>query len=203
MKLLLKSALLLLIVPGAAGLFPARLQAQTAGQASQTSQTQEKQFLSGGRVEMQLEGGDYEVLPAADDRIRVTLKGNTGGVKVAVNTNGTHADVTVKDTPHNDFHATIEVPATCDLRIRLTAGNLTTGAIKGNKNIESNAGNAEITTGDPKDYARVDASVHVGNLNAESFEASKNGFFRSFKWSGQGKYTLHASLGAGNLTLHK
>jgi len=202
LKLLLKSALLLLVVPGAASLFPARLQAQTSP-ASQASQTQEKQFLSGGRIEMQLEGGDYEVRPAADDRIRVTLRGNTGGVKVTVNTNGTHADVTVKDTPHNDFHAIIEVPATSDLRIRLTAGNLITGAIKGDKDIESNAGNAAITTGDPKDYARVDASVHVGNLNAESFEASKNGFFRSFKWSGQGKYTLHASLGAGNLTLHK
>lgn len=197
MKLLLKSALWLLVVPGAAGLFPARLPAQTTAQAT------EKQFLSGGRIEMQLEGGDYEVRPAADNRIRVTLRGNVGNAKVAVNTNGTHADVTIKDTPHNDFHATIEVPATSDLRIRLTGGNLLTGAIKGNKDIESQGGNAEITTGDPKDYARVDASVHVGNLDAAPFEKSKGGFFRSFKWSGPGKYTLHASLGAGNLELKR
>ena len=163
----------------------------------------EKPFVSGGRIDMQLEGGDYEVRPGAGNTIRVTLSGNTGNAKVAVNTNGTHADIQIKDTPHNNFHATIEVPATSDLRIRLTAGNLTTGSIRGSKDIESNAGNMEITVGDPNDYFKADGSVRVGNLDAAPFDTSKGGFFRSFKWSGHGKYQFHAQVGAGNLSLRR
>ena len=163
----------------------------------------EKAFISGGRIDMHFEGGDYEVKPSATNRIRVTLSGNIGNTRVALNTNGTHADVSVTDTPHNNFHAVIEVPATADLRIRLTAGNLVTGAIRGNKDIESHAGNAEITVGEPKDYFKVDASVNAGNIDAGVFGSSTGGLFRSFKWSGPGKFLIHAHLGAGNLTLQK
>ncbi|HWX55838.1 MAG TPA: hypothetical protein VN176_14715 [Verrucomicrobiae bacterium] len=163
----------------------------------------EKPFVSGGRIEMTLEGGDYEVRPGADNRVRVTLSGNIGSAKAAVNTNGTHADIEVTNTPHNNFHAIIEVPEVSDLRIRLTAGNLVTGAIKGNKDIQSNAGNAEITVGDPSQYASVDASVRAGNIDADVFGSSTSGLFRSFKWQGKGKYAVRARLGAGNLGFHK
>ncbi|HJX83640.1 MAG TPA: hypothetical protein VJ723_04780 [Candidatus Angelobacter sp.] len=163
----------------------------------------EKEFVSGGRIEMHLDGGDYEVRPSATNRIRVTLSGNIGNAKVVLNTNGTHADLAVTDTPHNNFHAVIEVPAAADLRIQLTAGNLVTGAIRGNKDISSHAGNAEISVGDPKDYLKVDASVNAGNIDAGVFGSSTGGLFRSFKWSGPGKFLIHAHLGAGNLTLQK
>jgi hypothetical protein len=170
-------------------------------QAQSTANSNEKPFVSGGRIAMYLEGGDYEVRPAADNHIRVTLSGNIGNAKVELNTNGTHADVTVKDTPHNNFHAIIEVPKVADLSIRLSAGNLVVAAITGNKDIESHAGNAEISVGDPNDYSSVDASVMAGNIDADAFGGSKSGLFRHFKWSGRGKYTLHAHLAAGNLEL--
>jgi hypothetical protein len=163
----------------------------------------EKPFVSGGRIEMHLDGGDYEVRPSATNSIRVTLSGNIGNARVALNTNGTHADLAVTDTPHNNFHAVIEVPAVADLLIRLTAGNLVTGTIRGNKDIESHAGNAEITVGDPKDYFKVDASVNAGNIDAEVFGSSTGGLFRTFKWSGPGKYQIHAHLGAGNVEFRK
>jgi hypothetical protein len=186
-------ATLAILASGLCG--PAFLQAQ--GQAN----SNEKPFVSGGRIAMYLEGGDYEVRPAADNHIRVTLSGNVGNTKVELNTNGTHADVTVKDTPHNNFHATIEVPKATDLNIRLSAGNLIVAAITGNKDIQSHAGNAEIEVGDPNDYSSVDASVKAGNIDADAFGGSKSGLFRHFKWSGRGKYTLQAHLGAGNLEL--
>ncbi len=176
-------------------LIPLRLLAQ--------ANATEKLFVSGGRIEMQLEGGDYEVHSGTTNRIRVTLSGNTGNAKVVLNTNGTHADLAVTNTPHNNFHAVIEVPAVADLRIQLTAGNLVTGAIRGNKDIESHAGNAEISVGDPKDYFKVDASVNAGNIDADVFGSSTGGLFRTFKWSGPGKYQIHAHLGAGNLEFHK
>jgi hypothetical protein len=170
-------------------------------QAQSKPNSNEKPFVSGGRIVMYLEGGDYEVRAAADNRIRVMLSGNIGKTKVEINTNGTHADVTVKDTPHNNFHATIEVPKAADLGIRLSAGNLIVAAVTGNKDIESHAGNAEISVGDPNDYSSVDASVKAGNIDADAFGGSKSGLFRHFKWSGRGKYTLQAHLGAGNLEL--
>ncbi len=179
----------------AATVLPSRLQAQT--------NPTEKPFVSGGRIEMHLDGGDYEVRAGATNRIRVTLSGNTAGAKVVLNTNGTHADLAVTNTPHNNFHALIEVPAMADLRIQLSAGNLVTGAIRGNKDIESHAGNAEISVGNPNDYARVNASVNAGNIDADAFGSSTGGLFRSFKWSGPGKFLIHAHLGAGNLTLQK
>jgi hypothetical protein len=55
--------------------------------------------------------------------------------------------------------------------------------------------------GDPKDYASVDASVKAGDINASPFGGSRSGLFPHFTWSGQGKHSIRASLGAGNLVL--
>jgi hypothetical protein len=159
--------------------------------------------MAGGSIDMRLDGGNYAVRAAADNHIRVTLSGNTGNARVELTTNGAKANVVVKDTPHNNFHATIEVPKTADLVIRLSGGNLVMAAITGNKDIESTAGNTEIAVGDPNDYSRVDAAVKAGDIDAGVFGGSKSGLFQHFTWSGHGKYTLHANVGAGNLVLRK
>lgn len=174
---------------------PAFLQAQNKANAN------EKPFVSGGRIDMQLDGGNYEVRPGADNHIRVTLSGNAGNARVELTTNGTRADVKVRDTPRNNFQATIEVPKAADLVIRLSGGNLTMAAITGNKDVESYAGNVKIAVGDPNDYSSVDTSVKAGDIDAGVFGGSKSGLFQRFKWSGRGKYTLRAHLGAGNLEL--
>ena len=161
----------------------------------------EKAFVSGGKIEMQLDGGSYTVRPAGGNAIRVTLSGNVGAAKVDVATEDTHANVSVKETPRSNFLATIEVPQTADLVIRLAAGNLTLDAVSGNKDVESNAGNVDIVTGDSKDYASVEASVQAGEIKAEAFGESQSGLFRKLSWSGKGKYTLRAKPIAGNLTL--
>ena len=150
---------------------------------------------------MHLEGGDYAVRAAAGDRIRVIFVGNTGNAKAELAVNGTQANVAVKDTPHGNFHATIEVPKTADLVLRLAGGNLEMAAITGNKDIESSAGNAEIGVGDSKDYSMVDASVTVGNLDGGPFGESDGTLSHHLSWKGAGKYTLRAVLGAGNLEL--
>ena len=161
----------------------------------------EKPFASGGKIDMQLDGGSYEIRPAADNHIRVTVSGNAGNAKVELTTTGTHADVKVKDTPHNNFQATIEVPKAADLVVRLTGGNLVMAAITGNKDVESYGGNVQIAVGDPNEYSSVDAAVKAGDIDAKVFGGSKSGLFQQFTWSGHGKYTLRAHLGAGNLEL--
>jgi len=162
----------------------------------------EHSFASGGSIEMHLDGGNYRIRAADTDQIRVSFGGNPGNATAELTTNGNHANLTVKDTPHNNFQATIDVPKTADVVLRLSGGNLDMGEITGNKDIENKAGNVEIAAGSASDYASVDASVEVGNLNAGPFGQSDSVISHHVTWSGHGKYALRASLGAGNLALH-
>jgi hypothetical protein len=162
-----------------------------------------REFVSGGQIKMNLESGGYDVKPGTDNQIRISWNhAGAKDVRVKLNINGPVANLEVQNTPNN-FHATIEVPANADLRIRLTAGALTVGRIKGNKDVESNAGDVNIAVGEANEWSKVAASVRAGNLDAAAFNVSKGGLFRSFDWSGPGKYRLEVHLMAGNLSLHK
>jgi hypothetical protein len=161
----------------------------------------EKDFVSGGKVEMTLESGSYEVRLSSDNRIHVRWNEAIKSVRVKVDVNGRSADIHVENTPHDHFDATIEVPAETSLHIRMTAGNMMVKGIKGDKNIELNAGNLKIWVGDSKDWANVDASVVAGNVDATAFATNKSGLFRTFDWTGPGRYRLHAHLMAGNIEL--
>jgi hypothetical protein len=184
---------------------PAQTQTATQSPAQTTApaaaKATEKPFATGGRIELQLNAGKYTVRTARDNTIRVTLGDNAGTATVDISTQDTQATVAVKDTPRRNFEATIEVPQTADLVIRLSAGDLTVESIAGSKDVESNAGNVDIVAGDSKDYASVDASVQAGDIKADAFGESRSGLFSKFSWSGKGKYTLRAKLIAGNLTL--
>jgi hypothetical protein len=171
------------------------LQGQSSGSPA------EKDFVSGGKVEMTLESGAYDVRPSSDNRIHVRWnEASNKGVVVKLTTNGKSADLRVENTPNN-FHATIEVPAATDLRIRLTAGDMTVGEIKGDKDIEMNAGDLRVSVGNANDWGEVDASVTAGDLNATPFRASTGGLFRSLNWKGPGKYKLHIHVMAGDVNL--
>ncbi|HEU4892174.1 MAG TPA: hypothetical protein VFT47_11535 [Vicinamibacterales bacterium] len=173
---------------------------ETTQTAAKPTVMAEKPFASGGRIDVELDGGNYAVRPAADEHIRVTFSGNVGTARAELTATGAQALVRIKDTPSNNFQATIEVPNIVDLVVRLSAGNLEVAAIPGNKEIESTAGNVAIAVADPNEYSSVDGSVKAGDIQAAVFGGSRSGLLQRFTWSGKGKYTLRASLGAGNLT---
>ncbi len=162
----------------------------------------DKPFVSAGKVDIHLDGGDYEVRAAADNHVRVTMTGNTGNAVVEVVIAGTHADVTVKNTPHSNFRCVIEVPKVSDVAIRLSGGDLTVGEIAGSKDIEAMAGDVKIAAGEPNSYSKVDARVRVGDLSAGPFGGAQGSFLtKTVNWSGKGRYTLRATLGAGDLKI--
>src|SRR5262249_53783054 len=70
----------------------------------------DKAFVAGGKVDIHLDAGDYEVRAAPDNHVRVTMTGKTGNATVDVAIAGSHADVTVRDTSHTNFKCVIEVP---------------------------------------------------------------------------------------------
>jgi hypothetical protein len=200
-KLVLKSrtSFVILVALGLASCTSTLDQSQTVPQVVKV----ERPFAAAGSIEMQLDGGNYVVRAAPDERIRVFFGGNTGNAVADLATNGTRANLTIRDTPHNNFQATVEVPKAADLTVHLTGGNLEVAAITGNKDIDSKAGDVhvKILISNPNDYGSVDASVKVGNLNAGPFGDSGSGLSPHIRWSGPGKYGLRANLGAGNLEL--
>jgi len=173
---------------------PVSLTSQTSGNPA------EKDFVSGGRIGITLESGDYNIRASADNRIHVRWN-EASRARVKLTTNGKSADLRVENTPNNNFHATIEVPALTDLRIRLTAGDMSVAGIKGDKDIEANAGDLNISVGSSSDWGDVDASVTAGDIHAPAFQAAKGGLFRSLNWKGPGKYRLHVRLRAGDVNL--
>ena len=163
----------------------------------------EKPFAPGGNIEMQLDGGNYTIRAAADNEIRVAFGGNTGNASAEITADGPRATVAVKNTPHNNFHASIDVPRSSNVVIRLSGGNLEMAGIVGDKDINSGAGNVEITIADPDEYSTAEGSVTAGDIDASVFGKSGSGLNPHFSWQGRGKYKLRASLGAGNLVLKR
>jgi hypothetical protein len=163
----------------------------------------EKPFAPGGNIEMKLDGGNYILRGAADNVIRVAFGGNTGNARAELTVDGPRANVAVKDTSHNNFHASIDVPRSSNVVIHLSAGNLEMSGIVGDKDINSGAGNVEITILDPDEYSTAEGSVKAGDIDASVFGKSGSGLNPHFDWQGHGKYKLRASLGAGNLVLKR
>lgn len=166
----------------------------------------EQKFAPGGNIQMHLAPGDYAISGVAAEHIRVTYHPATttaGPVKVEVQAAGSNASLNVQHTPHQNFHAEIEVPLHSDLLVRLGAGDLNVQGVSGNKDIEIHAGDLNIDVRRPEDYGRVDASVTMGDLAATAFNVSKGGLGRSFKYHGPGTYRMHVHVGAGDLRLYQ
>jgi hypothetical protein len=175
-----------------------------AGDINQSiTQVQEK-FSSDGFVRFHLSPGGYTIRPGDSETIRVTCEATPEQLKqinVKIRAGATSADVFISNTPHNNFHATIEVPARTGLRVRMFAGEVVIDGVEGDKDIEVDAGRIEIRIPHPEQYGRRDASVHAGSIEASAFNVSKGGLFRSFEQKGPGKYRLHAHVATGEIQL--
>ena len=68
----------------------------------------------------------------------------------------------------------------------MSAGGLTIGDVEGNKDVEVLAGNLELNSLHPQDYAVADFSVRIGDVYAPLFKTAKTGLSRSFKSAGPG-----------------
>lgn len=161
----------------------------------------EKPFATGGHVGVEIDTGDCDVRLATDANLRVTLSGNTGRATNDVTVDGTQATVSVKNTPHNNFRCTVEVPSAEELRVSLGGGRLTVAAIAASTNVKNGAGDTEVSVGDAKEYGSVDAAVGAGEIEAAPFGATHSGVAPSFHWSGPGKRSLTVHVGAGRLVM--
>jgi hypothetical protein len=166
----------------------------------------ERPFRAKGRITMDLTAGEYRIVGGAENRIRVAWTAKDSRqywkINVRADVHGADAAITTDGPLNNNFRATIDVPTQADLYVRLSAGELRLERVEGDKDIALHAGEVDIDVGNARDYRRVEASVWAGELHVEPFGRAKEGLFRSFDWSGNGRYRLNAHLKAGELRMH-
>jgi hypothetical protein len=177
-----------------------------SGQDTRTSSSLERPFPPNGRVTMDLVAGDYHVTGSAEHRVRLDWSVRDADKLAKVEARAEVRDrdlrITTNGPSNNSLKFTIQVPNQSDLYVRLTAGDLTIEGIRGNKDVELRAGDLRIDVGRAEDYNKVDAGLWAGDLKASAFQIYKEGLFRSFDWTGNGPYRLHAHLLAGDLYLY-
>ena len=174
-------------------------------QSATPPQVVNRAFSQGGHIEMHLQAGDYQIRRGKEDTIHVEWTARSSSkldrVKVDLSGDTSKANLKVTTPDNGDVHVIIELPVTTHIYVRLTAGDLNIEGIEGDKNVELHAGDANIDVGDPDSYGPVDASVSIGDLTADAFHVSKDGFHNHLRLNGSGRYTLHAHVGAGDLVL--
>jgi hypothetical protein len=161
----------------------------------------ETKFVSGGRVRMDLCSSGSEIVGTDHSELRISYFPERDHVRVRLQISGDQADLRVTGCSHNNFRVRIEIPKSSGLYVRMMAGQLDVNDVTGDKDIELSFGQLNVDVGKTEEYARVDASVNSGEINAAAFEVEKGGLFRSFNQHGPGKYRLHAHVGAGQVDL--
>lgn len=181
---------------------------QVPGSAQQTERSDrvERPFARGGRIVMDLSAGSYAIRGGTVDRIRVRWETrdprDMASVRTDVAVNGTNATIRTHG-PKNNFRVEMDVPAVADIELDLSAGELSFRGVEGSKSVSMWAGEVTMEVGDPQLYRRVDLTVRAGEIQASPFGGSRGGLMRSFRWNGNGKYTIIARLFAGEVKLVK
>lgn len=192
---LMRSSFIMLLITAAATF------AQDAKVDEMGESPVETKFVSGGRIRMDLCSSGIQIVGTNESAVRVSYHPERDNVRVRLQVSGDRADLRLTGCPHNNFHARIEIPKSSDLYVRMLAGQLDVEDVTGDKDVELSFGQLNLDVGKAEQYARVDASVNSGQINASAFDVEKGGLFRSFDQHGPGKYRLHAHVGAGQVDL--
>jgi hypothetical protein len=166
----------------------------------------ERAFVRGGRIVMDLSAGAYTIRGGAADTIRVRWETrdprDMSSVRTDIAVSGTNATIRTRG-PKNNFRVDVDVPAVTDIQLELSAGELLFRGVEGNKSVSMWAGEVTMEVGDAQMYRRVDLTVRAGEIQAIPFGGTRGGLLRSFRWDGNGKYTIIAKLFAGEVRLVK
>jgi hypothetical protein len=162
-------------------------------------------FGAGGKLKLKVRSGEVRVVGTEENRISVELSGRRADeardLRVRFESKDGRAQMRISGGPKNELTITVRIPSKTDLYARIPFGEVSVSNVIGNQDIEIHAGDLTVEVGTPADYARVDASVFTGELDAPAFGEDHGGLFRSVKKTGAGQYRIHAHVGAGQLTL--
>lgn len=165
----------------------------------------ERPFRGGGTVSLDLSAGAYVVRGTPEDAIVVRWQArepsDAARVQTELVTDGAVASIRTRG-PKDGLRFEIDLPQRSDINLSLSAGDLRIRGLEGNKTVSMWAGDVTIEVGSPDQYRNVEASVRVGDLTMLAFGlGNTGGLFRSRSWSGPGRYSIKATLTAGDLKL--
>lgn len=160
---------------------------------------------AGSRIALHIRSGDIRIVGSDNGKVTVDVSGRNkdkiDDLRYRLTSEAGKSELHVSGGPRNDLTIEVRIPRNSELYARIPAGDVTIENIVGSKDVELHAGDLTIDVGNPADYSHVEASVSAGDISASPFGEDHGGLFRSFHKSGQGKYTLYAHVGAGDLTL--
>jgi hypothetical protein len=163
-------------------------------------------FAAENHLRVHLRGGDFRIVGNDENRIVVRFTGKNSdqasNLTVRLTETARENDLRIFHGPKNDLQVTVEVPRHTDLYVRMSGGDLDVDDVTGNKDVSLVGGDLTIDAGNPKDYAIVNASVRFGDVRADGFGEAHGWIGESVRTKGNGKYTLHAHVFAGDLRLH-
>jgi len=163
------------------------------------------EYPSGRKINLYLRSGDIRVIGKEEAKVTVRVNAEdldkAREVKVRFEREDSSADLSIWGGPRNNLQITVEVPKATALFVRMSAGQLEISDVTGDKDAQLHFGEMIVHVGNPDDYSSVEASVNTGGIEAPPFGEDHGGLFRSFHKTGNGKYKLHAHVGAGDLNL--
>jgi hypothetical protein len=159
----------------------------------------------GQNLRMHLRSGEISITGTDESRLVVTCgfrDEDPKNAQIVFRHAGGGPELDVHGGPDNNFHVTVAVPRRSHLFLRVPAGEVRVNGLIGSKDVELHAGELQIQVDNPASYSHTDASVWSGEINAAAFGVDKGGLFRSWsKDNPDGKYNLHAHVGAGEIRL--
>ena len=149
-----------------------------------------------------------EIVGIDQEAIHVSCKADdmdsASHIRLRFSGTSTRARLTIKGAyiKHGNLQIRIEVPRKTNLGVQMPAGEVKVNEIMGDKNIDLHAGNITISSVREWEYRNIDASVDIGQVNAQAYGEDKGGFFRVFrKENAEGEYRLHAHVITGQIDL--
>lgn len=153
---------------------------------------------------MQLAAGTYQVQAGDFDKVVVVYRtGNTRNVedvKVSLTISAQTGLLKIRGAKNID--ATIEIPKSIALSVKLSTGNMEVKGIEGNKDFDLGTGTVKVDMINPDQYADIDASVKVGEVDGGSLGHFYSVGGSSLRKHGPGKYNLYAHVNIGTVVLY-
>ena len=165
---------------------------------------------SNAKVEIHVSAADVRVVQGTAGQVTASVLVQSGSpdvagqIKMLFEMRGSTGVLTVKQPSHNaDVTVTVKVPASTDLVVRSSAGDIDVDTASGSKDIETNAGDVRVTTGNSKQYAAVDVSTRAGDVSGALCGKASGHVGSSLHCDGKGKDRIRVHTTAGDVALRE